>query len=193
MGNASRLLARMSAGAQSLTVGRGTSPDRLTQMDISLAAGRIPDRLAYLWVVHRYGGHETQGHIQALETAMVLELSRWAVQGRWRLRGGGLGRPGRLRALAGVWMAERAHPCRCGYCRGSGKIFDAGALRHTTCPPCGGHGITQWSARKRAEWLGVDHAAWVRTWASRYDRLNRFMHAKEGHGLRIVSLELSDE
>lgn len=191
MPDARRLLAKMSAGAQNLQFGTGAGVGALNQMDISLAAGRIKKPLTYLWVVYRYGGHDGQKTIRKLETAIVLELSKWAVQERWRMRGGGLGKD-RLRRVARLWIAEASHPRRCPQCKGSGQWFNVEQKRHVGCPRCGGDGITGWSNLKRAQWLGIRHSAWQKTWLRRYERLNEMMKALEGNGMRVVSAFLSD-
>lgn len=193
MADARRLLARMSASTQSLSVGFGSDPNALTQMDISLAAGRIKDKLTYRWVVYRYGGHESAEDIQRIEDMIILELSKWAVQERWRQRKGksGLGK-NKLRDVARLWIVEASHPHRCGYCKGSGKAFDRESRRHVSCTHCAGGGTIRWSNLQRAQWMQMRHSSWQQTWRGRYERLDQLMAAKEAHGLRIVSLALSD-
>lgn len=191
MVDARRLLARMSPGTQQLQRGFGNDPNALCQADVSLAAGRIRDPLTYRWIIYRYGGHDTERDWQRLVTSIVCELSRWAVQERWRMRGGGLG-TGRLQRFAQLWITETAHPHRCRRCKGSGEAFSADEHRMMLCPQCGGSGVTQWSNQQRARWMGIRHSAWQKTWQDRYGRLGQHMNAKEAHGLRIVSLSLSD-
>lgn len=191
MPDARRLLARMSPGAQSLEPSGGRGKDALTQMDISLAAAHVGNPLAYRWIVYRYGGHETSATVQKLETGIVDELSKWAVEGKWRIRGGGLG-PGRLSSLAQLWIAEASRPRQCPQCRGSGVDFDTEAKRHAPCPRCNATGKVPWSGLQRAQWMNICHSAWRQTWQSRYERLSRMMTALEAQAIATVNRQLSD-
>ncbi len=193
MVDARRLLAKMSPGTQQLTRSTGGDPNALSQSDVSLAAGRIKEPLTYRWIVYRYGGHDRDSDRQRLETSIVCELSRWAVQEHWRMRKnrGGLGK-GRLQRFAALWIAEAAHPHRCPSCKGSGQQLDTDTHRHVCCQQCGGNGTIRWSNMQRARWMGIRHSAWQKTWQRRYERLMQLMNAKEAHGLRIVAILLSD-
>lgn len=177
-----RLLARMSASAQSLDPSYGTSPAALRPADIALAVGRIEDNLTYLWLVYRYGGHDTPTDMRRLEESILLELR--GLSADWYSRAP---RQDRLPAIAELWLAEAVKPRRCGYCQGSSLLFSQESKRHVDCPHCGANGIRGWSERKRAQWVGMSEGAWRQTWASRYEQLGRIMAAKEDAGLRIVA------
>ena len=191
----------MSAGAQNLQFCSGVSKDALTQRDISIAAGHIKNPLAYHWIVYRYGGHETRRTVERLESSIIVELSKWAVQERWRLRRGGAGLgPGRLRSVAQLWIAEASHPRRCPDCRGAGYGYKQEVLlttgakiaKQTSCSRCGGNGVIGWSNLKRAQWVGMRHSAWQKTWLRRYERLSDMMSALEANAMRTVSEFLSE-
>lgn len=69
---------------------------------------------------------------------------------------------------------EMATHGRCPVCGGTGEVWvptGTGLASRAQCRKCAGSGVEQVSGRQRADGIGVDEAAWRRTWAKPYEWL----------------------
>ncbi len=190
MPNPARALARLTAQTQSWDPRiSGNDPARLTAADIALAAAHIQNPLAYQWLLVRYVDHVAHKDILKLRDMIVDELRQHAKGKGWRARENGP--VPKLQRLASLWIAETLNPHRCRVCKGLGQVFDLQQKTHVSCPACGGRCVERWSNAERAQWLGIWHTAFNRTWRPRLQQIERIMGYAQEEAFRSIGRALS--
>lgn len=98
--------------------------------------------------------------------------------------------------LAAVAVFESVRPNVCGCCRGTGvrmKLPPVHPWDYRTCHHCAGGGHMRLSNRRIAEAMGIDEAAFRRTWSGRYERAFGYVRSIESEVNSVIRRAQSDD
>lgn len=174
-----RAVARLAPGAIDYgSPARGGVPS-LTVDDVCFAIGNIEDRTTQLLLLWKWAGHDSLKE-ELDRRLLLLVVSELATPEGWNNRG----KPGVIRRMVQLALAESKNPRVCKKCNGTGSLFCKG--EKVTCDSCCGLGIKDMSARARSREVGMDHKTWANSWADKYRSIQCLVDALESAGLHVV-------
>lgn len=145
----------------------------------------VPDHLAQYLVLWLWAGQEDA--YPRLESWLLAEISKLAAEGGWKRL-----KPGQLRKLVQIALAEEVNREACTTCAATGWVMDPRNPRQDiNCRVCFGRGGFPWPARVRARHMQVNESTWRRVWAPRYGAVQNRVETIERHALSRIARVLS--
>lgn len=174
-------LARLNPKTVRFDVGSGGIPELTPEMIAGACAG-LPD-LSYRLGLVKYAGQERE--LRNLKISVLMAAADLAVKHYW-----GKPKPGQLTGLSNYAIVECVGYHNCFGCNGAGQVIDQ--WRHSrVCGTCRGTGKASRGDDERAALAGFSPSDWLKTWASRGDRLVAVLELADARARSKIFFELN--